>query len=262
MTEGPVPPPETDQLHLELDGFEGPLDLLLDLARRQRVDLARISILELVDQYVLAISASDRVDLNRAAEWLVMAAWLAWLKSRLLLPKELDETKEAEQAAQVLTDRLAQLERVKVAAAWLEARPQLGRDIFERGRQDVPPGPDVAASIIHLFEACLDVLRGFDRRLPQFYRIPARVFWTPQQAIDRLRQLLAQCAEGDLFSFVPRIAADLPDRRVRVHAAVSSTLLASLELARVGQADVRQDETFGPIKIRAIAHSDRDHEAA
>ena len=103
--------PEALQLHLE--GFEGPLDLLLDLARRQRVDLAKISIVTLVDQYVAAVSAADRVNLPRAVEWLVMAAWLTWLKSRLLLPKEMEGSDEAEQASGVLADRLADLERVR-----------------------------------------------------------------------------------------------------------------------------------------------------
>jgi segregation and condensation protein A len=118
--------PEALQLHLE--GFEGPLDLLLDLARRQRVDLAKISIVTLVDQYIAAVSAADRVNLPRAVEWLVMAAWLTWLKSRLLLPKEMEGSDEAEQAAGVLADRLADLERVRAVTDWLEARPQLGLD--------------------------------------------------------------------------------------------------------------------------------------
>ncbi|HEY1931486.1 MAG TPA: ScpA family protein [Acetobacteraceae bacterium] len=127
--------PEALQLHLV--GFEGPLDLLLDLARRQRVDLAKISIVTLVDQYIAAVSAADRVNLPRAVEWLVMAAWLTWLKSRLLLPKEMEGSDEAEQAAGVLADRLADLERVRAVADWLEARPQLGRDMFERGRPEL-----------------------------------------------------------------------------------------------------------------------------
>jgi segregation and condensation protein A len=146
--------------------FEGPLDLLLDLARRQRVDLAKISILTLVDQYVAAVAASDRVNLARAVDWLVMAAWLTWLKSRLLLPKDMEGAAEGEQAAQVLTERLAELDRVRAITAWLEARPQLGRDMFERGRPEAGPGPVVAANFVSLFQACIDVMRGEPRQAP------------------------------------------------------------------------------------------------
>jgi segregation and condensation protein A len=121
---------------LQLDGFEGPLDLLLELARHQKVDLAGISVLDLVNQYLDAVdqlSASGALRLEKAADWLVMAAWLTWLKSRLLLPKKSAEAAEAEQAAQVLTDRLAQLEQIRSLATWLGARPQIGRDICLRG---------------------------------------------------------------------------------------------------------------------------------
>ena len=111
MNDDAAPSPET--VHLRLDGFEGPLDLLLDLARRQQVDFARISILTLVDQYLVAVTHADQANLSRVAEWLVMAAWLTWLKSRLLLPKETNQAKEAEQAARILTGRLAKLEHVR-----------------------------------------------------------------------------------------------------------------------------------------------------
>ena len=253
-------PPEALQLHLV--GFEGPLDLLLDLARRQRVDLANISILTLVDQYVAAVSAADRVNLPRAVEWLVMAAWLTWLKSRLLLPKEMGGSDDAEQAAGVLTDRLAELGRVRAVTAWLEARPQLGRDMFERGRPEITPGPMVAADFVSLFQTCLDVLRGQSGSRPETYRPPRRLLWTPYQAIARMRAILGKLpAGGDLLGFLPEIAADLPDRTTHLKAAISSTLIASLELARDAQADLEQYETFGRITVQRSVRGAIDGQA-
>ena len=244
--------PEALQLHLE--GFEGPLDLLLDLARRQRVDLAKISVVTLVDQYVAAVSAADRVNLARAAEWLVMAAWLTWLKSRLLLPKEMEGSDAAEQAAGLLTDRLAELGRVRSVTEWLAARPQLGRDMFERGRPEIAPWPMVAADFASLFQACLDVLRGQDGSRSEAYRPPRRVLWTPSQAIARMQAILGKRPEGgDLLGFLPEIAADLPDRTTHLRVAISSTLVASLELARDAQADLQQYEPFGGITVQRLA---------
>ena len=124
---------EFDQLPLVLDGFEGPLDLLLDLARAQKLDLARISILSLVEQYLAIVEGARRVRLELAADWLVMAAWLAWLKSRLLLPAGTAEADEGEAAAGSLAARLRELQTVRAAAALLAARPQLGHDVFARG---------------------------------------------------------------------------------------------------------------------------------
>ena len=121
-----------DHLVLRLEGFEGPLDLLLDLARAQKVDLAKISILALVEQYLAVIEGARRVRLELAADWLVMAAWLAWLKSRLLLPDGAD-AEDGEQAADVLAARLRDLSAIRAAAVWLSGRPQLGHEVFARG---------------------------------------------------------------------------------------------------------------------------------
>src|SRR5512142_1857098 len=119
---------DTDSLVLRLEGFEGPLDLLLDLARAQKVDLAKISILALVEQYLAVIEGARSVRLELAADWLVMAAWLTWLKSRLLLPEGAEAAEEAEQAADVLAARLRDLQAIRAGAVWLAARPQLGHD--------------------------------------------------------------------------------------------------------------------------------------
>ena len=243
-----TPPP--DGLRIHLAGFDGPLDLLLDLARRQRVDLAQISIVTLVDQYLAAVADLVRIDLTRAVEWLVIAAWLTWLKSRLLLPRELDETNEAERAAQVLTDRLATLERVRSVVSWLEARPQLGRDMFERGRPESAPGPVVAVDFLALFEACLAVLRDLRRRPPQVYRPPRPVLWTPLQAMARMRGMLGKLPDGhDLLGFVPPLPAARPNHALRIRAAIASTLAASLELARDAEVALQQEDMFGPIVV-------------
>src|SRR6201746_2731927 len=122
---------DSEALVLQLDGFEGPLDLLLELARAQKVDLAKISILALVEQFLAVIEGARRVRLELAADWLVMAAWLTWLKSRLLLPAKEDE--EAEQGAETLAARLIDLQVVRAAAGWMGRRPQLGWDEFTRG---------------------------------------------------------------------------------------------------------------------------------
>jgi segregation and condensation protein A len=232
-------------MQLRLDGFEGPLDLLLDLARRQQVDLSRISILTLVDQYFLAASTTGHAGLARAADWLVMAAWLTWLKSRLLLPGNRDE---AEQAAKMLTGRLAELDRVREVAAWLETQPQLGWDMFERGRAEMSPGPVVTADFLRLFQACFDVLRGPPGgQAPEPPPLPRRLFWSPHQAAAHMRAMLGTQPEGgDLLSFIP----DLPDPALPLRGAIASTFVAGLELARDAQAELQQAEKFGTIRVR------------
>src|ERR1700757_1177715 len=125
---------ETDSLVLSLEGFEGPLDLLLDLARAQKVDLAKISILALVEQFLAVIEGARRVRLELAADWLVMAAWLTWLKSRLLVPAAAnDDPEDPTLAAEALAERLREMNVVRTLAAWLATRPVLGQDVFARG---------------------------------------------------------------------------------------------------------------------------------
>ena len=261
MDEGALPSPDEPQLLLK--GFEGPLDLLLDLARRQQVDLARISILDLVDQFLVAIGERQRADLSRAPEWLVMAAWLIWLKSRLLLPKSMEEARQGEQAGQVLAERLAELDHIRSVALWLDTQPQLGRDMFERGHGQSSPGPIVAADLVSLFQACVDVLEQPDQRTPDVYRPPRSTLWTPIQALDRMRVMLGGLVDGaDLLRFLPPIAANLPDRVLRVRGAVASSLVAALELARNGVADLQQDEAFGRIAISPVNAPVPDHQLA
>jgi segregation and condensation protein A len=272
-------PATSEAMLVQLDGFEGPLDLLLDLARRQQVDLARISVLALVDQYVATI---DRIGLavtglERAADWLVMAAWLTWLKSRLLLPKESKEALEAERAAGILVDRLAQMVRVRSLAAWLEARPQLGRDTYPRGAPEVVTRT-LAAEVVELFEACLVGLR-WRPPLRQTY-VPRRpLLWGVADAIARLRGLIGAVPDGaELARFLPphlfamlALADDpitmptpLPDRKdlpLQRRGAVAATLMGALELAREARIHLRQEDPFGPILIHP-APADDDSQTA
>ena len=245
--------PGIDAVQLTLEGFEGPLDLLLELARRQAVDLGQISVTALVDQYLSATSDIARIDLSRAADWLVMAAWLVWLKSRLLLPKNEEEARQAEEAAQILTERLAVLERIRSASAWLERQPQLGQDIFERGRYDEIAPIQLQTGYVDLFRAALAILKsGLPQQEPELHRLSRPRFWTPHQAIARIRQLVPELPEGSsLLLFVPKLSAALPDFPLRVRAAIAGTLIASLELARDAEVTLRQDEAFEPILVHA-----------
>ncbi len=235
-------------LHLRLDGFEGPLDLLLELARAQKVDITKISVVALVDQYLAVIEGARRVRLEVAADWLVMAAWLAWLKSRLLIPLEQVEGEDAETLAERLTDRLAELERMRAAALWLNRRPWLGHDVFARGAPEVLKQEDrsgIAADLPALLQAYVAGRRRALARRP--YRPKPRKLFTVQEALDRLSRLVgALPAWAELRAFLPEGAMDPVERR----AALASTLIAGLEMARGGGVELRQDRAFGPILLR------------
>ena len=237
-------------LHLRLDGYEGPLDLLLDLARAQKLDLAGISILALVDQYLAVIEQARGLRLELQAEWLVMAAWLAWLKSRLLLPKEeVADSEDPEALADRLADRLTLLEQMRAGAKWLSARPQLGRDVFGRGDPDdltVEDRSGLRADLAALCQAYVAARRRALARRP--YRPKPRRLWSVQDAIARLSQVLGDLPSwGVLQRFLPEVhELDAVERR----AALASTLVASLEMARGGDVELRQDRAFGPILLR------------
>lgn len=257
MDDGSDPVPDTVQL--QLDGFEGPLDLLLELARRQKVDLARISVTMLVDQYLHAITGNESFDLMRAADWLVMAAWLTWLKSRLLLPIDAEETREAEQAQQVLTQRLAELEHVRYVADWIDGQPQLGWDTFERGHAEPSRSFVPVANYMMLLEACLSVLRANMGRPTEVYRPRRAVYWTPHQAMTRIETMLGELPDGgDLLGFVPKLPAKMVDRAHIVRVAIASTLIAGLELAREGRVSLGQDNAFEPIAVQSREQATRD----
>jgi segregation and condensation protein A len=244
---------DSEALVLQLDGFEGPLDLLLELARAQKVDLAKISILALVEQFLAVIEGARRVRLELAADWLVMAAWLTWLKSRLLVPA-LGETEDAEQSAEMLASRLVDLQVVRAASAWLGRRPQLGWDVFSRGSPEDFTETDrsrLRLDMSGLLSAYLAARRRAGAK--QQYRPKPMNYFSVQNALERLARLVGSLPDwSTLEAFLPEGLGDGLPRR----AALSATLVASLEMARGGAVTLRQDRDFGPIHLKAgnIAH--------
>jgi len=235
-------------LYLEIDGWEGPLDLLLELARRQKVDLRRISILELVDQYLVYIERAGALRLELAADYLVMAAWLAYLKSALLLPKEEQEDPSPEELALRLQLRLQRLGAMRESAARLMARDRLGRDVFVRG---APEGLRVdrrnrwQCDWFALVQAYGQVKA---RTAPVVHMVRERMVMTLDSALERLSAMLGVRLDWmDLRDFLPKFAE--PQLR---RSALASSFVAALELARTGRAELAQDETFGPLRLRAI----------
>jgi len=247
-----------DAMVVHLEGFEGPLDLLLELARGQKVDLARMSIVSLVDQYLAMIEGATRVRLELAADWLVMAAWLTWLKSRLLLPAGSAAAEEGEQAAEVLAARLRDLHAIRLAAAWLTARPVLGQDVFARGMPEDLTETDrsrLALDLPGLMRAYLLAMRrGIGNRQ---YRPPPVTVWTVKDALARLFSLVGSLPDWtDLERFLPEAVGTPLQRR----AAMAATLVAGLEMARDGRLRLRQAEQFGPILLHRAERAAGDEE--
>jgi len=248
--DAPLPPePANENLVLRLEGFEGPMDLLLDLARAQKVDLAKISILSLVDQYLAVIEGAKRIRLELAADWLVMAAWLTWLKSRLLVPAAAnDDLETGEMAAEALAERLREMNVIRTLAAWLAARPVLGQDVFARGAPETHYEYDRSRIVIEagpFVRAYLDAIRR-GTKATQYTPRPLTL-WTVQDALRRLADLVGSLPDWTtLEQFLPDHMESPTERR----AALSSTLLASLEMARGGAVRLRQEEAFGPILVR------------
>ncbi len=230
------------------------MDLLLDLARSQKVDLAKISILSLVDQYLVVIEGARRVRLELAADWLVMAAWLTWLKSRLLVPaSDNDDLESAEMVAEALAERLREMNVIRTLAAWLAGRPVLGQDVFARGAPESHHEYDRSRVVIEagpFVRAYLEAVRRGTRSSP--YTPRALTLWTVQDALRRLTDLVGALPDWTtLEQFLPDHLDEPTERR----AALSSTLLASLEMARGGTIRLRQEEAFGPILLRG-GHGD------
>jgi segregation and condensation protein A len=240
--------PPAENLVLRLEGFEGPMDLLLDLARAQKVDLARISILSLVDQYLAVIEGARRVRLELAADWLVMAAWLTWLKSRLLVPAADDDLETGEMAADALAARLREMNVIRTLAAWFSSCPVLGQDVFARGAPESHHQYDRSRIVIEagpFVRAYLDAIRRGTKSTR--YTPRPLTLWTVRDALRRLTELVGSLPDWTtLEQFMPDHLDGPTERR----AALSSTLLASLEMARGGTVRLRQEEAFGPILVR------------
>lgn len=249
-------PEENRALYLEIEGWEGPLDLLLDLARRQKVDLRQISILELVDQYLDYIDRAEAWRLELAADYLVMAAWLAYLKSALLLPKDEQEDPSPEELALRLQLRLQRLGAMREGAARLMARDRLGRDVFARG---MPEGLRVDRKSRWRC-TWFDVVRAYGevqmRNQPVVHIVRERMVMTLESAIARVSGLLGVSLDWiELRDFVPPASSkdgrgDWADPRLR-RSALASSFVAALELARTGRAELMQEQTFGPLWLKA-----------
>lgn len=248
----PAPPEaaEDESLILDLGAYEGPLDLLLTLARGQKVDLLQISVLALAEQYIAAIDRARSLRIELAADWLVMAAWLAFLKSRLLLPPDPEaEGPDAETLAQHLAWRLERLDAMRKAAARLMARDRLGQDRFPRGAPEAVARTRVIrwqAGLMDLMAAHARLNTKDDFRPFAFDRTGV---YTMEQALDRLRRLVGFAPDWtDLAQFLPEGWEADPARR---RSATAATFAATLELARQGALELRQEATFAPLSLRS-----------
>ena len=236
------------QLVLDLDGFEGPIDVLLSLARDQKVDITKISILELAEQYLIFVKEAQRLNLELAADYLVMAAWLAFLKSRILLPvPESEDEPTGEELAAMLQFQLQRLDAMRQAGKQLTDRPRLGYDVFARGAPEVFRAETTAILDVKLFE----VLKAYADFTLRSDKEPLRIFATKlfsvEEALERLRPLLGTTMDWtSLQTFLP---SDLSDP-VLARSALAAHFIASLELVRDGVAEISQSGAFQPVLIR------------
>lgn len=241
-----------EALIVDVGAFEGPLDLLLTLSRTQKVDLRKISILALAEQYLAFVERAKQLRLELAADYLVMAAWLAFLKSRLLLPPDpKEEGPSGEELAAHLAFQLERLQAMREAAAKLMARDQLGRDFFARGiTEDVQRVRRVTYTA-----TLLDLMQGYARiHTRDDFRpfvLDRQHVMTMEQALERMRTLIGFAGDWtDIVSYLPDGWDADPQRR---RSTTAATFAASLELAKEGKIEIRQGEMFAPIQIRKRA---------
>ena len=233
---------------LDLDGWEGPLDLLLSLARLQKVDLRRISIVALVGQYLDVVQRAQALELEVAADWLVMAAWLAYLKSALLLPRDANVDPDPELLALRLQLRLERLAAMREAGAQLMARDRLGRDVFCRGSPEGVRTDRHARWQAEWFDLVAAYGRVAARRRPVLHVVARRAVMTLEDAIAHLSATIGTAtAWREIDAFLPVAGAAL--RR----SALASTFLAALELARQGRVALKQDGARAPLFLRRAA---------
>ncbi len=238
-----------DVLTIDIDGWEGPLDLLLTLARNQKVDLRAISILELVEQYLVFIDDARSMKLELAADYLVMAAWLAYLKSALLLPKDPTIDPSPEELALRLQLRLERLNAMRESGARLMARDRIGRDIFLRG---APEGLRVVRSRAwdcDYFELITAYGQVKARTQPVLHMVKKRAVMTLEEALERVSAMIGRAIEWThIEAFLPDVAESALRR-----SALASSFAAALELAKRGTIDLQQDANFAPLMVRMKA---------
>jgi segregation and condensation protein A len=243
-----------EALIVDVAGFEGPLDLLLALAREQKVDLVHISILALADQYLDFIKSLQAGQLEIAADYLVMAAWLAYLKSRLLLPESEgdDDEPTGEELAAQLAFRLQRLEAMREKAALLMTRNRLGRDVFARGE---PEGVRISRSNVYSAEI-YDLLKAYaiqrEKGAMKVYHVAARSVTSLREARDALERLVGTIS--DWTSLDECIAAFVLGASSRA-SAIASSFNASLDMVREGELEIRQEKTYSPIYVRPRARA-------
>ena len=244
-----VPVREEEALNLSLDGWEGPLDLLLNLARSQKVDLKQISILALTEQYLVFIEDAHALKLEIAADYLVMAAWLAYLKSCLLLPKDPEADPSPEELALRLQMRLQRLDAMREAGARLIGRDRLGRDVFVR---EAPEGLRVLKKALwqaNAFDLYAAYGRVRARTQPAMHVVAHRAVMTLEDAIQRVAMLIGTALDWTaLEAFLPS-TVDLAFRK----SALASSFVAALELARQGRLEMEQEAAFGELMVRRAA---------
>lgn len=249
-------PAAQDALVVDVDGFEGPLDMLLAMARLQKVDISKISMLALAEQYLTFIREAERLRLEVAADYLVMAAWLAYLKSRLLLPKESKDEAgpTGEELAQRLAFRLMRLQAMREVAAKLMTRMRLGREVFGRG---MPEGVRTVRDTTYTAQIH-DLLKAYaeqrSRTVVRVHVVKARTVWSIKDARRRLEKLVGEAVGGwvQLDLFLERY---LPSPEVGPEIGktmLASSFGASLEMAREGLLEIRQDGPFSPIYMRRL----------
>lgn len=240
-----------EALIVDVDGFEGPLDLLLMLSRTQKVDLRKISVLDLAKQYLIFVEQAKQLRIELAADYLVMAAWLAFLKSRLLLPPDpTEDGPSGEELAAHLAYQLERLQAMRTAAAQLMARNRLGRDIFARG---VPETVERVKSVTYT-ATLLDLMQGYARiRTRDEFRpfvMDRDSVFTMEQALERMRGLIGFAGTWtDIAVYLPDGWSSDP---VKLRSATAATFAASLQLVKEGKAELRQDGTFEALQLRRI----------
>ncbi len=244
-----------DSLLLNIDGYEGPIDVLLEMARNQKVDLREISILQLVRQYLSFVDRAKALRLDLAAEYLVMAAWLAYLKSRLLLPgaQNNQDGPSGEAMAEALAYQLRRLESMREAAKKLMALPQLGVNVFARGMPEklkIEYKAQWQVSLYDLLKAYGDISR---RAEYSTYELPQFSVMTMEEAVDRMTKMLGNLPRSGPYSVWTTLSSFLPEKitdKLYYRSSLASTLTAGLELAKQGKVELRQDGLFRPIYLR------------